>query len=250
MQGTPWGARSRSWRRMTSRGRLQRAACRRGRAACACPATPLAARVSATTPLRASTTRRALVCSRTSHASHVYLYSPVLPHERQAYRYASTHAKRGFQMGYAVLLLAWCAQVVPATWHIVNDQDAVARSPKFLVLYKRTAHRVIINHAGDMLVRPSFIETSILKAPCGERPRRMLPLCVLIRTHDPPGMHALRWRGARRRQRGEPPAGRLPALLRVGAARAVQPQALPRRHGRRRAAGGAQPDHPGARACA
>ena len=50
----------------------------------------------------------------------------------------------------------------------MNDQDAVARAPKFLFLYKRAGHRVIINHAGDMLVRPSFIETSVLKAPCGE----------------------------------------------------------------------------------
>ena len=58
-------------------------------------------------------------------------------------------------------------QVVPATWHVINDQDAVARAPKFLVLFKRTGQRVIINHNGDMLVRPSFIEASIHKAPGG-----------------------------------------------------------------------------------
>ena len=59
------------------------------------------------------------------------------------------------------------AQAVHATWHVINDQDAVARAPKFLFLYKRTGHSVIINHDGDMLVRPSFIETSIHKAPGG-----------------------------------------------------------------------------------
>ncbi|CAL5228580.1 g11739 [Coccomyxa viridis] len=58
-------------------------------------------------------------------------------------------------------------KVVPHCWHIINDQDAVARAPKFLVLYKRTGQRVIINHNGDMLVRPSFIESSLLQLPCG-----------------------------------------------------------------------------------
>ena len=47
-------------------------------------------------------------------------------------------------------------------------QDAVARAPKFLVLYKRAGQRVIINHHGDMIVRPSAIEISLIKAPCGE----------------------------------------------------------------------------------
>lgn len=47
-------------------------------------------------------------------------------------------------------------------------QDAVARAPKFLVLYKRAGQRVIINHNGDMLVRPSFIESSLIQVPFGE----------------------------------------------------------------------------------
>ncbi|CAK0786084.1 hypothetical protein CVIRNUC_009297 [Coccomyxa viridis] len=58
-------------------------------------------------------------------------------------------------------------KLVPHTWHLVNDQDAVARAPKFLCLYKKTGQRVIINHSGDMLVRPSFIETSLFKKPFG-----------------------------------------------------------------------------------
>ncbi|CAL8466200.1 g5736 [Coccomyxa elongata] len=58
-------------------------------------------------------------------------------------------------------------QVVPHCWHIINNQDAVARAPKFLLLYKRTGQVVIINKTGDMLVRPSFIENSILQLPGG-----------------------------------------------------------------------------------
>ncbi len=58
-------------------------------------------------------------------------------------------------------------QVVPHCWHIINNQDAVARAPKFLVLYKRAGQRVLINKNGDMLVRPSFIENSILQLPGG-----------------------------------------------------------------------------------
>ncbi|BDA51086.1 hypothetical protein COCOBI_17-3060 [Coccomyxa sp. Obi] len=51
--------------------------------------------------------------------------------------------------------------VVPHCWHVINNQDAVAKAPKFLVLYKRAGHRVVINANGDMAVRPSFIENSL-----------------------------------------------------------------------------------------
>ena len=53
------------------------------------------------------------------------------------------------------------AQVVPDAWSVINDQDVVAKAPKFLVLYKRGGQRIIINAAGDMLVRPSFIEVTV-----------------------------------------------------------------------------------------
>ena len=53
------------------------------------------------------------------------------------------------------------AQVAPDTWHIINDQDVVAKAPKFLILYKRAGHRVVINKMGDMIVRPSFIEITM-----------------------------------------------------------------------------------------
>ena len=55
-------------------------------------------------------------------------------------------------------------------------QDAVARSPKFLCLYKKTGQRVIINHSGDMLVRPSFIETSLFKKPFGKLAASLPPI--------------------------------------------------------------------------
>ncbi|EIE21257.1 alpha/beta-hydrolase [Coccomyxa subellipsoidea C-169] len=52
-------------------------------------------------------------------------------------------------------------EVAPDTWHIINDQDVVAKAPKFLILYKRAGHRVVINKMGDMIVRPSFIEITM-----------------------------------------------------------------------------------------
>ena len=46
------------------------------------------------------------------------------------------------------------------------DQDIVARSAKFFTMYKRSAHRVIINRKGDLLVRPRPIEASLRLQPC------------------------------------------------------------------------------------
>ena len=40
-------------------------------------------------------------------------------------------------------------------------QDVVPKAPKFFILYKRAGFRVIINHNGDMIVRPSAIEASV-----------------------------------------------------------------------------------------
>ncbi|GMH46106.1 hypothetical protein BSKO_14070 [Bryopsis sp. KO-2023] len=53
--------------------------------------------------------------------------------------------------------------LVPDTWHIINDQDYVTRTLKFIRMYKRHGHRVIINAGGDMIVKPSFLEISVLK---------------------------------------------------------------------------------------
>jgi hypothetical protein len=50
---------------------------------------------------------------------------------------------------------------VPQLWNVINDQDTVPRSGKFLFMYKRPGQRVLINSDGDMIVRPSFVEASV-----------------------------------------------------------------------------------------
>ncbi|KAK9813862.1 hypothetical protein WJX73_002319 [Symbiochloris irregularis] len=57
--------------------------------------------------------------------------------------------------------------LVPDTWHIINDQDAVPRSGKFMFIFKRGGQRVIINRLGDMIVRPLSIEASLRQVPGG-----------------------------------------------------------------------------------
>ena len=46
-------------------------------------------------------------------------------------------------------------------------QDAVPRTGKFIVLYKRGGHRVILNGLGDCIVRPSPLEASLRQIPAG-----------------------------------------------------------------------------------
>jgi hypothetical protein len=54
-------------------------------------------------------------------------------------------------------------QTAPDTWHIANDQDVVVHGLKMFGWYKRNGHRVIVNNRGDLIVRPSFLELSLLK---------------------------------------------------------------------------------------
>eukprot|EP00892_Ulva_mutabilis_P005827 jgi/Ulvmu1/3616/UM017_0028.1 len=54
-------------------------------------------------------------------------------------------------------------EVVPDTWHVINDNDVVTRGMKLLGLYKRAGQRVIVNTRGDLIVRPSHLETSLLQ---------------------------------------------------------------------------------------
>ncbi|KAI3433461.1 hypothetical protein D9Q98_003274 [Chlorella vulgaris] len=56
-------------------------------------------------------------------------------------------------------------QTVPDTWQIINNEDVVVRGGKFVALYKRGGHRVLINKLGDLVVRPSYVETAIRKVP-------------------------------------------------------------------------------------
>ncbi|GAB4815923.1 hypothetical protein N2152v2_002969 [Parachlorella kessleri] len=57
------------------------------------------------------------------------------------------------------------AHRVPDAWDIIHSDDAVASQGKFLVLYKRAAHRVILTAQADLVVRPSYIEASVRRGP-------------------------------------------------------------------------------------
>lgn len=47
--------------------------------------------------------------------------------------------------------------------HVINDQDVVTRKMKLFRYYKRHGNRAIINARGDLVVRPSFLEFSLLQ---------------------------------------------------------------------------------------
>ncbi|PSC75484.1 alpha beta-hydrolase [Micractinium conductrix] len=49
---------------------------------------------------------------------------------------------------------------VPNSFDVIHADDTITRNGKFLVLYKRAAHRVVLSPSGDLLVRPSLIERS------------------------------------------------------------------------------------------
>jgi len=51
---------------------------------------------------------------------------------------------------------------VPNTWHVINDQDTVSVAGKFVRMYRRTGHRVIVNERGDLIVRPLPLEHRLL----------------------------------------------------------------------------------------
>ena len=111
-------------------------------------------------------------------------------------------------------------ELVPDTWSIINDQvrifssafdkrmftlirlcclprhrawwfdtsvaalqDAVVRSGKFVIMYKRPGHRVIINATGDLIVRPSYVESSVRQRP-GEQLTVTLALPLTLPCDD------------------------------------------------------------------
>ena len=57
-----------------------------------------------------------------------------------------------------------CVQV-PNSWHVINDQDAVAHGMKLGGLYKRNGHRVMLLGRGNLIVRPTHFELSMFKVP-------------------------------------------------------------------------------------
>lgn len=68
---------------------------------------------------------------------------------------------------------AWKAEyldTVPDTWSLINDQDPVPRLPPHA---KRTGHRVVVNARGDIIVRPSQFEHTVLN-------RSVRELCGLV----------------------------------------------------------------------
>jgi hypothetical protein len=52
----------------------------------------------------------------------------------------------------------YAEDLVPATWHLINDQDVVTKWGKLLGLYKRNGNRVIVSSSGKFIVQPSFFE--------------------------------------------------------------------------------------------
>ena len=74
------------------------------------------------------------------------------------------------------------------------QQDAVARSAKFWVFYKRAGQRVLINDRGDMLVRPTFTELSIQQSPMGSSVFHVSPhplsACVVLALPFPAALPA------------------------------------------------------------
>jgi hypothetical protein len=65
-------------------------------------------------------------------------------------------------------------------WNLILPADQQTSAPplptsastclprlQFWVLYKRTGHRVLLNKMGDLVVRPSYVETAIRGVPGG-----------------------------------------------------------------------------------
>ena len=57
---------------------------------------------------------------------------------------------------------------------MIHPDDPVAHSGKFIWLYKRAAHAVVVTLNGDLIVRPSHVEASIMRVPGGSIARHLL----------------------------------------------------------------------------
>ena len=51
-------------------------------------------------------------------------------------------------------------QLIPNHWAVIKGQDAIAAIPKGL--YKRVGHRVLLNDAGEIIVRPTYLEIHLI----------------------------------------------------------------------------------------
>ena len=60
-------------------------------------------------------------------------------------------------------------EVVPDTWHVINDQDVVVHGMKLFGWYKRNGQRVLLDGNGGIVVRPAMLELSLLQVRfCGQ----------------------------------------------------------------------------------
>jgi Lipase (class 3) len=67
---------------------------------------------------------------------------------------------------------------VPDTWHVINDRDVVTQALKVLGWYKRAGQRVLVYARGDMIVRPTLVEASLLQV-CAPR-ACLLRVCLFL----------------------------------------------------------------------
>ena len=71
------------------------------------------------------------------------------------------------------------------SWSVINDQDAVARSGKLLGMFKRAGERIFLNHKGDMLVCPGFLEAALWRKLRSTNVRHhMLAAYLKVRVQD------------------------------------------------------------------
>ena len=68
-------------------------------------------------------------------------------------------------------------------------QDAVARTAKFVLLFKRPGQRVMINVKGDLIVRPSYAEANLQRTLAGGQSKLVAVFCTA--TQPPVGLEAV-----------------------------------------------------------
>ncbi|KXZ49520.1 hypothetical protein GPECTOR_21g746 [Gonium pectorale] len=58
-------------------------------------------------------------------------------------------------------------KAVNETWNVVNGNDMVPLTPKFVgwFVYKHPGHKVIVKRRGDIIVRPTFTENAVVRRP-------------------------------------------------------------------------------------
>ena len=65
-------------------------------------------------------------------------------------------------------------QAVPDAWDVFHSDDPVAVGGKFIFLYKRAAHTVIVSRSGELLVRPTPAEKAVRRGFTPTLPEHLL----------------------------------------------------------------------------